>query len=726
MSIVLLLAVLVLLLPAHAARLSTSSDAAVAAIFSSGGDYSVRSLLAGLPTGTPPAHSCAANTHFWDTCWEKQACLLRPRRASIDEEEAGRITEWMPEGMRSMESIMTNTAGSWLMEELSLSKQDRCRRNRRAAGCLWGDGSTLPGTYFTGEAGQQSLRDIRGSAGVQDDIVVGDTMKKSIAEDQLLSYVRERRHVHHAGSVTGDHGRILGDEWRAFAEDTNQTLFVRDADGRSGPLSALAASIQALFQDPRPYLSTPSGRRGSSNGSSLPFHRSGGVDVGVSLYYTPPRCASTVPAHIDTMDVLAIQLAGCKRWTLTAPHVNYFLPPTPVILPLSREHYRSTARELKQQSQRRAASSVDVDLCAGDVLYVPRGIIHNTSTVVVPTDGSESSHPQWGRGSLHISVGIETSPDRTVGSYIVWNARDMLPPRVDSKTTTSATTSSDCSSAAPFDECRLLPPPSQGQRCVSSALWAAVPRSSADLVRLAAGRALLHTLRDRVVQLRHGLVIPDAVLTRGIEEGEGECGEPGLQGGGSCGACRIEAHLMHILRNTRMAVRSFLTGRGVGRRWTRLTLDTFGTVAALRTSADVWWPPKKGAGQEMDVIIGILTSTVLNNIQGLLASAATSHPCGFAEVDELYDALAEELIMWMVPNPQDGIVASLAAREATPQQPNVTARWAQWLDEALQRSHEERLAFAEWTWINDILMRSAPDAPIVVSEGKPHHNDEPL
>ena len=113
---------------------------------------------------------------------------------------------------------------------------------------------------------------------------------------------------------------------------------------------------------------------------SAALGRSLGCPVQVYGYVTPPD-SSGPPAHYDTHDVFVIQTAGTKRWEVW-PREG--LPPHR----LSDELYDPAVAE----SVTRARASVEVVLCEGDVLYIPRGCVHRARSE--------------GQPSLHLSVGV--------------------------------------------------------------------------------------------------------------------------------------------------------------------------------------------------------------------------------------------------------------------------------------------------------------------------------
>jgi hypothetical protein len=106
-----------------------------------------------------------------------------------------------------------------------------------------------------------------------------------------------------------------------------------------------------------------------------------------------------VEAHIDDMDVIAIQSSGSKTWQVESSAVPF---PEGPIRRLDASH-RLPAKYRRPET---------ITLQADDVLYVPRGVIHNTSS------GSEAS--------IHLSVGIEPLPEKV----LVRLARAFAPPKL--------------------------------------------------------------------------------------------------------------------------------------------------------------------------------------------------------------------------------------------------------------------------------------------------------
>ena len=94
-----------------------------------------------------------------------------------------------------------------------------------------------------------------------------------------------------------------------------------------------------------------------------------------NAYYTPPA-AQGFRVHHDTHDVFCLQVAGEKRWLVYPPLLE---------LPLREQKY---AEEMGEPGE----IVLDVTMRAGDMLYLPRGWLHQAMT-------SETR-------SLHMTVGI--------------------------------------------------------------------------------------------------------------------------------------------------------------------------------------------------------------------------------------------------------------------------------------------------------------------------------
>ncbi len=99
----------------------------------------------------------------------------------------------------------------------------------------------------------------------------------------------------------------------------------------------------------------------------------------VNAYITPPASRGLVP-HYDDHDVLILQIQGFKRWHL---YEGSEVPPHQL-----RRTHKAVARES-------LATPTVLRLEVGDVLYLPRGLVHDAETGAEP--------------SIHLTVGIHAS-----------------------------------------------------------------------------------------------------------------------------------------------------------------------------------------------------------------------------------------------------------------------------------------------------------------------------
>ncbi len=98
----------------------------------------------------------------------------------------------------------------------------------------------------------------------------------------------------------------------------------------------------------------------------------------INAYLTPPA-ESGFPPHFDTTDVFILQCAGRKQWTVFHDYVDRTELPL-MDTPWEPNRYRP------------AAPGEDMTLCPGDVLYLPRGTMHQAYC----TD----------RESMHLTIGM--------------------------------------------------------------------------------------------------------------------------------------------------------------------------------------------------------------------------------------------------------------------------------------------------------------------------------
>ncbi|MDT7602219.1 MAG: bifunctional lysine-specific demethylase and histidyl-hydroxylase [Acidobacteriota bacterium] len=122
-----------------------------------------------------------------------------------------------------------------------------------------------------------------------------------------------------------------------------------------------------------------------------------GSPVRANLYCTP---AATEPSkrHYDNHDVLVLQLAGCKHWRVFDPLVRLPLANVP---PLPFEE-RTEMLKYARGGPKKGRADIGADECgeprlepvleAGDLLYMPRGFVHEAWT----TD----------EASMHVTIGL--------------------------------------------------------------------------------------------------------------------------------------------------------------------------------------------------------------------------------------------------------------------------------------------------------------------------------
>ncbi len=95
-----------------------------------------------------------------------------------------------------------------------------------------------------------------------------------------------------------------------------------------------------------------------------------------NIYMTPGKQAQGFVSHFDSHDVFVLQVTGSKHWRVYD---------TPVELP-----YRGMAFDPEETKP--AEVTMEFDLGPGDILYLPRGVMHDAVT----NEG----------GSLHITLGL--------------------------------------------------------------------------------------------------------------------------------------------------------------------------------------------------------------------------------------------------------------------------------------------------------------------------------
>ena len=125
--------------------------------------------------------------------------------------------------------------------------------------------------------------------------------------------------------------------------------------------------------------------------------------IGINLYLTPHGKKQAFEAHMDYMDGLILQVAGCKRWRVYDPmsYPEYLQGVIPV-----------KGNMIKPEQNKIALMTFkEFELRKGGVLYVPRGTLHEAATNCTVTGEEEidlkdkSVKPH--EPSVHLTIGIE-------------------------------------------------------------------------------------------------------------------------------------------------------------------------------------------------------------------------------------------------------------------------------------------------------------------------------
>ncbi|KAK9842626.1 hypothetical protein WJX84_011921 [Apatococcus fuscideae] len=110
-----------------------------------------------------------------------------------------------------------------------------------------------------------------------------------------------------------------------------------------------------------------------------------GCLVGINAYCTPAGTQGLAPHH-DDVEIFVCQTEGTKQWQIYAPHNQYNLPPT-------------SSRDFKTDEI--GAPIMEVTLEVGDVLYMPRGTVHQAQTQSGnSTHLTVSTYQAWSNGHM--------------------------------------------------------------------------------------------------------------------------------------------------------------------------------------------------------------------------------------------------------------------------------------------------------------------------------------
>ena len=118
-----------------------------------------------------------------------------------------------------------------------------------------------------------------------------------------------------------------------------------------------------------------------------------GCMVGANVYLTPPQGAQGFAPHYDDIEAFILQLEGEKHWKVYPP-----FPGSKNVLP------RCSSRDFTEMEMKNHKPIIDVILKPGDVLYMPRGWIHQAYTISPNDTISSSSSSSESMHSLHLTV----------------------------------------------------------------------------------------------------------------------------------------------------------------------------------------------------------------------------------------------------------------------------------------------------------------------------------
>jgi hypothetical protein len=135
-----------------------------------------------------------------------------------------------------------------------------------------------------------------------------------------------------------------------------------------------------------------------------------GVYAQANVYYARAGLSSAVHAHQDAQSVFVVQCEGRKVWQLLRPPQRWRL----------RYNQRGKSGDVAPATELMEPIS-SVELAPGDVLFVPRGTYHRTSTLI-----ADSSPKDAAPASLHVTIGVETDTDGFTWLALLRDAADAL------------------------------------------------------------------------------------------------------------------------------------------------------------------------------------------------------------------------------------------------------------------------------------------------------------
>jgi len=133
-----------------------------------------------------------------------------------------------------------------------------------------------------------------------------------------------------------------------------------------------------------------------------------------NMYLTPPH-AQAVEAHADDRDLIILQVAGAKSWKV--------YPEPPVPFPYPNEQVGKSREYPVPQATLDAIPLIETELRAGDVLYMPRGFVHEALTGTLEPSlhlGFAFATHDWSWSS--VTAGALIQAGRPVEEYTAFRA----------------------------------------------------------------------------------------------------------------------------------------------------------------------------------------------------------------------------------------------------------------------------------------------------------------
>ena len=632
----------------------------------------------------------ASDGSFSSSCLEQIPCFFpKPLSTVLGDDSAASLSMW---GDRLLRTVLGRTAGVWLLQHIAQSKTEQkvCEGERRrsddrssavsANDCYpteeyseqqtvsWLDIDVFLGELMLdadGTTERRRLEALRGSLDVGDDVDLGGGLKINEHKESFLRFMATSAKKRPIGGVSEDEWDQQARSILRFSRSKNLTTILRDLDGRSRDIYRLARELEVdVF---------------------------GGAAVGASLYHTPRAgTTSTVPPHIDVMDVVVLQLRGEKWWSLRPAAQEHTKPPDSVALPLRAGHYSrqlvasgplplhngvnvapgcdAVIKEEEEESTmpligiEQSGRAYRVLLRPGDVLYVPRGYIHNTSN----SNDLSQAHASTEQSSIHLSLGVEFTPRHTLVSYLSHLLRR-----------------SDASSAGSGDVLEEAMPADCFSRMTSAP---SSSRGGAVKTKISATNLLvLQALASRLPELRSAVVHGRAVRP-------------------SCMQLRKAAILLHSRLRERFPVTCSggvdasvkMEDEGEKRRLKDVGYSAFDT-AFLAAHLDLWhYEPSITSPKAAAVSDGRQSVDAARCLELFAASPVAAAARGD-------DATSSLLLLSVVANAIKRIVALLAAIIDDGECGADGGDFVEYVKVQREALHQERQGFHEWMLLNERL-----------------------